>query len=133
MRSSATIRSVFQTVTQVVQRHVRIGGMLLVFPSLLPRFGEPSAILIAEITCPQAGRTMVAVPKTPAKVIPASVRSAQPAGTTTIRTPARAKPRSFFSLSLREMWEGRVQKLPEVDQVHVPTPVATRTKDRPRS
>lgn len=132
MRSTATSRSVHRA-TQVVLRRLRVGGVLLLFPGMMPRFGEPSAILFADITCPQSNRMVAAAPKTPAPVATPTARGTAPATTTTVQTPTRAKARSFFSLSFREMWEGRAQTLPEEDRVPAPAPVATRTGDHPRS
>ena len=105
MHFTAVTRPVVHTM-QLVLCQLRVGGVLLVFPGLLPRFGEPSAILFAEITCPQPARTIVAAPNPQVKVLPPPTHSARLAAPVRVRV----KPRSFFSLRLREMWEGYAQK-----------------------
>ncbi|MEO7360332.1 MAG: hypothetical protein ABI120_08380 [Gemmatimonadaceae bacterium] len=128
MRLARVTRSLVHT-AHFLLRRLRVGGVFLVFPALLGRFGEPSAILFAEITCPQAMRAVVMAPNAPLTIVPTPGPLAPPNTLTRVR----AKSRPFFSLSLREMWESRARTLSEADRVPAPAPLATRTGDRPSS
>lgn len=132
MQTPTKLSAHVATVARSVQRRLRVGGALLVFPALLPRFGEPSAILIAEITCPQATHTVAAggaKSVTPPSVLHSSI------AVNAHRTREAVAPvmRPSLAVRLREMWESRGRTLPAVDRARTPAPVATRTRDLPRS
>src|SRR5688572_23841245 len=126
MLSTAKIRVAVRTAGSRALRNLRLGGALIVIPAILPRFGEPSAILVADITCPQSSRTVVATTPRGQPSATASVHSpSQWTDARAERTSPRAA-RPSLSVRLRALWENRGRTLPALDRVQTATPPATR-------
>lgn len=137
MRSYTTPTAAFKNVAQLAFRRMTTGGAMLVFPALLPRFGEPSAILIADITCPNAVHTVAAAPvrsaASPAVGPTRTLRASMPLNAHQSREITKPAVRPGLAVRLREMWESRVRTSPAVAPARTAAPVATRSGDQQRS
>lgn len=132
MRAITKLPATVYRVVQLVQCRMRLSGALLVFPALLPRFGEPSAILIAEITCPQTQHTVAAAPAKPVSP-PNGLRSSIDHNLHQAREAVKPVVRPSLAVRFREMWQSQVRMSPVVDRARTPAPIATRSGDLPRS
>lgn len=133
MRSIAKITVAARIATVRALRKLRVGGALMVFPALLPRFGEPSAILVADITCSQPMRTVAATTVRGPSSTTVSAHSPAHLPVTGVERTAVRTARPSLSVRLRALWESRGRMSQTVDRVQATTQPATRSADLPRS
>ena len=120
-----------QQIASRALRKLTCGGALVVVPVLLPRFGEPSAILVADITCPQSSARVVASGTVRGgSSMTTSAHSGAQISATRV-SPRTARP--SLSVRLRALWEGRGRTLPAADRVQSAGQPAIRSSDLPRS
>lgn len=125
MRSTTSYSAALRKLTTRTLRKLTCGSALVVVPVLLPRFGEPSAILVADITCPQTARVVATAPHS------SVTNSVHTVASRSERVSPRAA-RPSLSVRLRALWEGRGRTLPAVDRVESAARPASRSSDRPQ-
>lgn len=134
MRSTAKFKVAALYTTSRAMRKLSVGSALIVFP-MLPRFGEPSAILVADITsnCPQPARTLATTPLRGQSTVTASVHSPTQLSSARLERVSARAARPSLSVRLRALWESRGRMSPAVDRAPTAAQPATRSSDLPRS